>query len=58
MEKHLFITISDTHVSFRDPETYGQDPAKDDTERLKIIVKLIKYYGDGATVEIRDDRTF
>lgn len=57
MEKHLFITITDSHVTFTEPEIFGSDPAKDDSERLRIILKLIKYYGDGATVEVRDDRT-
>lgn len=58
MDNHLFIIITDSLVSFQEPETFGSDLAKDDTERLKVIIKLIKYYGEDKSVEIRDDRTF
>lgn len=58
MDNHLFIIITDSLVSFQESETFGSDLAKDDTERLKVIIKLIKYYGEDKSVEIRDDRTF
>lgn len=51
--EHLFITIHDTYISFQN----GSDPAHDDTERLKVIINLIKYYGKNKSVEIRDERT-
>lgn len=57
MTRHLFITITPTHVIFNDGEIYGQDPARTDEDRLNILIGIINHHGIGATVEIRDDRT-
>ena len=51
-----FITLTPTHVLFRTTETFGEDPAPTDADKLRILVNIVKYYGTDATVEINDRR--
>lgn len=60
---HLFITLNKTSLDFR--ATYnngeggtvtGTDPVKSDADMIETMVRIINHYGEGCTVEIRDDR--
>lgn len=60
---HLFITLNQHSLSFTanyndgDGGTVtGTNPIKSDADMVETLVRIINHYGEGCTVEIRDDR--
>lgn len=59
MDKYVFITAHDTHISFRSNDGLdGSDPVvKPETSDMVILRVVEKFKGRGYEVEVRDERT-
>lgn len=60
---HLFITLNKNSLDFRTTYNNGEggtvtgtDPVKSDADMIEAMIRIINHYGEGCTVEIRDDR--